>query len=58
MLHDCVVFWVIALVAAVFGFGGIAAGGLGGAQIFFFIVAIMTTVRLARFVASFGVKKN
>ena len=35
MLHYAVVFLVIALIAALFGFGGIAAGAVGIAKILF-----------------------
>jgi uncharacterized membrane protein YtjA (UPF0391 family) len=45
MLYYAVVFFVIALVAALFGFGGIAAGAAGIAKILFFaflIIAIVT----------------
>ena len=41
MLHYAVVFLVIALVAAVFGFGGIAAGAVGIAKVLFFVFVIM-----------------
>ena len=41
MLHYAVVFLVIALVAALFGFGGIAAGAVGIAKILFFVFLIM-----------------
>ena len=34
MLHYAVVFFVIALIAAFFGFGGIAVGAAGIAKIF------------------------
>ena len=44
MLHYTVVFLVIALSAAVFGFGGIAAGAVGIAKILFFIFAVMAIV--------------
>ena len=44
MLHYSVVFLVIALVAAIFGFGGIAAGAVEIAKILFFIFAIMAIV--------------
>ena len=54
MLHYSVVFLVIALVAALFGFGGIAAGAVEIAKILFFIFAIIATVT---FVISL-VKKN
>ena len=35
MLHYAVVFFIIALIAALFGFGGIAAGAAGIAKILF-----------------------
>jgi uncharacterized membrane protein YtjA (UPF0391 family) len=41
MLHYAVVFFVIALVAALFGFGGIAAGAVGIAKILFFIFIVL-----------------
>jgi uncharacterized membrane protein YtjA (UPF0391 family) len=41
MLHYTVVFLVVALIAAVFGFGGIAAGAVEIARILFFIFALM-----------------
>lgn len=44
MLHYSVVFLVIALIAAVFGFGGIAAGAVEIAKILFFLFAIMAIV--------------
>jgi uncharacterized membrane protein YtjA (UPF0391 family) len=47
MLHYAVVFFVIALIAALFGFGGIAAGAAGIAKILFFaflLIAIVTFV--------------
>ncbi len=37
MLRYAVIFFVIALVAAIFGFGGIAAGAVGIAKILFFV---------------------
>ena len=39
--HYAVVFLVIALIAAVFGFGGIAAGAVGIAKVLFFVFIIM-----------------
>ena len=39
-----VVFLVIALIAAIFGFGGIAASAVGIAKILFFVFAIMAVV--------------
>lgn len=44
MLHYAVVFFVIALIAAVFGFGGIAAGAAEIAKILFFIFIIIAAV--------------
>ena len=54
MLHYSVIFLVIALVAAIFGFGSIAAGAVEIAKILFFIFAVMAIVS---FVVSL-VKKN
>ena len=54
MLHYSVVFLIIALIAAVFGFGGIAAGAVEIAKILFFIFAI---IAIATFIISL-VKKN
>ena len=47
MLHYAVVFFVIALIAALFGFGGIAASAVGIAKILFFVFAVLA---LASFV--------
>jgi len=47
MLHYSIVFLVIALIAAVFGFGGIAAGAVEIAKVLFFIFAIMAIVGFA-----------
>ncbi|MBI2772055.1 MAG: DUF1328 domain-containing protein [Burkholderiales bacterium] len=44
MLHYAVVFLVIALIAALFGFGGIAAGAVEIAKILFFIFVILAVV--------------
>ena len=44
MLHYAVVFLFISLIAAVFGFGGIAAGAVGIAKILFFVFVIMAVV--------------
>jgi uncharacterized membrane protein YtjA (UPF0391 family) len=44
MLHYAVVFLVIALVAAVFGFGGIAASAVGIAKLLFFVFVVMAIV--------------
>lgn len=44
MLHYAVVFLVIALIAAVFGFGGIAAGAVGIAKILFFVFIALAVI--------------
>jgi uncharacterized membrane protein YtjA (UPF0391 family) len=44
MLHYAIVFFVIALIAAVFGFGGIAAGAAGIAKILFIVFLIGAVV--------------
>lgn len=41
MLHYAVVFFVIALIAAVFGFGGIAESAMGIGKILFAVFAIL-----------------
>jgi len=46
MLHYAVVFFVIALIAAVFGFGGIAAGAVEIAKVLFFIFLAITLITL------------
>ncbi len=47
MLNYAVVFFVIALIAALFGFGGIASSAVGIAQILFVVFAVLA---LASFV--------
>lgn len=47
MLHYSVVFLVIALIAAIFGFGGIAAGAVEIAKTLFFIFIIMAIIGFA-----------
>jgi uncharacterized membrane protein YtjA (UPF0391 family) len=54
MLHYAVVFFVIALIAAVFGFGGIAAGAIEIGKILFMIFAVLAVIS---FLVSL-VKKN
>lgn len=46
MLHYAAVFLVIALVAALFGFGGIAASAVGIAQILFYIFLALALISL------------
>lgn len=41
MLHYAVVFFVIALIAALFGFGGIAASAVGIGKILFIVFAVL-----------------
>jgi len=41
MLHYAIVFFVIALIAALFGFGGIAASAVGIGKILFFVFVIL-----------------
>lgn len=41
MLHYAIVFFVIALIAALFGFGGIAAGAVEIGKILFIVFAIL-----------------
>jgi uncharacterized membrane protein YtjA (UPF0391 family) len=52
MLGWALAFLVVALIAAVFGFGGIAAGAIGIAKILFFaflvLAAVSFVVHLAR----------
>ena len=40
-LHYAVVFFLIALVAALFGFGGVASSAVGIAQILFIIFVVL-----------------
>lgn len=46
MLYWAAVFFVIALIAAVFGFGGIAAGAVGIAKVLFFVFLVLAVVSL------------
>jgi uncharacterized membrane protein YtjA (UPF0391 family) len=46
MLRYAAIFFVIALVAALFGFGGIAAGAVEIAKVLFFIFVILFLVSL------------
>ncbi|MBK8343515.1 MAG: DUF1328 domain-containing protein [Bacteroidetes bacterium] len=48
MLRYAVIFFVIALVAAVFGFGGIAAGAVSIALILFFHIFCIISVEFNR----------
>jgi len=44
MLHYAIVFFVIALIAALFGFGGIAAGAVEIGKLLFFVFLIVAAV--------------
>lgn len=46
MLYYALVFFIVALIAALFGFGGIAAAATGIAQILFYIFIILFLVSL------------
>ena len=46
MLHYAVVFFVIALIAAVLGFGGLAASAAGIAQLLFGVFVLLAIVSL------------
>jgi uncharacterized membrane protein YtjA (UPF0391 family) len=42
MLHYALIFFIVALIAALFGFGGLAAGAAGIAKILFFVFLVLT----------------
>jgi uncharacterized membrane protein YtjA (UPF0391 family) len=46
MLRYAVIFFIIAIIAAVFGFGGIAAGAAGIAQILFYVFLAVFIISL------------
>lgn len=46
MLRYAVVFFIIAIIAAVFGFGGIAAGATDVARVLFFLFLVMFVVSI------------
>jgi uncharacterized membrane protein YtjA (UPF0391 family) len=46
MLYWAAVFFVIAIIAAVFGFGGIAAGAVGIAKVLFFVFLVLAVISL------------
>lgn len=46
MLHYAAVFFVIAIVAALFGFGGIAVGAAEIAKVLFFVFVVLFIVSL------------
>lgn len=46
MLYFAVVFFIVAIVAGIFGFGGIAAASASAAQILFFIFVVGFVISL------------
>jgi uncharacterized membrane protein YtjA (UPF0391 family) len=46
MLWWALVFFIVAIVAALFGFGGIARGAMGIAKILFFIFIVLFIIAL------------
>ena len=46
MLRWALIFFIVAIIAAVFGFGGIAAGAVDIAKILFFLFLILFVVSL------------
>ena len=46
MLYWAVLFFIVTIVAAVFGFGGIASASAGIAQVLFFIFLVLFVVTL------------
>mgnify|MGYP001034112507 CR=1 FL=1 len=46
MLYWALVFFIVALVAALFGFGGIAGGAMTIAQILFFVFLVLFILSL------------
>lgn len=46
LLHYAVVFLVVALVAALFGFGGVAGTAMEGAKLLFWVAIVLFVVML------------
>ena len=46
MLRYAVIFFIVAIVAALFGFGGIAAGATEIAKVLFFVFVVLFVVSL------------
>lgn len=46
MLYWALVFFIVALIAALFGFGGIAGGAMVIAQVLFFLFLVLFVVAL------------
>ena len=54
MLHYALVFFIVAIIAAIFGFGGIAAGAAEIAKVLFFIFLVLFIASLVA--AYFGAR--
>ena len=54
MLSWAITFFIIAIIAAVFGFGGIAAGATAIAKILFFVFLVLFVVSLIAHAAGRG----
>ncbi len=54
MLSWALIFFAVAIIAAIFGFGGIASASAGIAQILFFIFLILFVVSLIMGIARRG----
>ena len=52
MLYWALVFFMVAIIAAIFGFGGIASAAAGIAQILFFVFLVVFVVSLIMGLAS------
>ena len=46
MLNWALTFFIIALIAAVFGFGGIAIAAAGGAKLLFYVLLLLFVISL------------
>jgi uncharacterized membrane protein YtjA (UPF0391 family) len=57
MLYWAVVFFVIAIVAGLFGFGGIASASVGIAQFLFFIFVVLFVVSLIFGIRGRGIRR-
>lgn len=44
LLHYAVIFLIVALVAAFFGFGGVAGAAMGGAQMLFWAAIVLFVI--------------
>ncbi len=58
MLRWALIFFVVAIIAAIFGFGGIAAGAVSIARILFWIFVILFLLSLIGGYTIVGRKKN